>query len=106
MANLLSLAPLLSIPTTLTPRPQFKPQITHLFDSNSKSLSTNTASLLLISTTPTIPTAFAADQSNLRIYYGIAASAANYGGYGGKSSKKDSAEYVYLFQTHGKNASS
>lgn len=28
-------------------------------------------------------------------YYGTAASAANYGGYGGNASKKDSAEYVY-----------
>eukprot|EP01018_Ginkgo_biloba_P035182 Gb_20026 [translate_table: standard] len=28
-------------------------------------------------------------------YYGTAASAANYGGYGGNSSKKDSAEYIY-----------
>ncbi|KAL2330811.1 hypothetical protein Fmac_018392 [Flemingia macrophylla] len=30
-----------------------------------------------------------------QVYYGTAASAANYGGYGGNSSKKDSAEYVY-----------
>ncbi|XP_068638441.1 thylakoid lumenal 19 kDa protein, chloroplastic [Aristolochia californica] len=29
------------------------------------------------------------------VYYGTAASAANYGGYGGNSSKKDSAEYIY-----------
>lgn len=29
------------------------------------------------------------------VYYGTAASAANYGGYGGNASKKDSAEYVY-----------
>jgi PsbP len=104
MANLLSPASLLSIPNTSTPRPQFKPQITCQFNPNSKSSSTNTASLLtataasllLISTTPTIPTAIAADQSNLHIYYGTAASAANYGGYGGNSSKKSSAEYVYL----------
>ncbi|GFZ02800.1 thylakoid lumenal protein [Actinidia rufa] len=30
-----------------------------------------------------------------QVYYGTAASAANYGGYGGNSDKKDSAEYVY-----------
>ena len=30
-----------------------------------------------------------------QLYYGTAASAANYGGYGGNSSKKDSAEYIY-----------
>ncbi|KAK3423049.1 hypothetical protein EUGRSUZ_G03390 [Eucalyptus grandis] len=29
------------------------------------------------------------------VYYGTAASAANYGGYGGNASKKDTAEYVY-----------
>ncbi|XP_057978676.1 thylakoid lumenal 19 kDa protein, chloroplastic [Malania oleifera] len=29
------------------------------------------------------------------LYYGTAASAANYGGYGGNSNKKESAEYVY-----------
>ncbi|KAF5199321.1 Thylakoid lumenal protein [Thalictrum thalictroides] len=33
--------------------------------------------------------------TSYNIYYGTAASAANYGGYGGNSSKKDSAEYVY-----------
>ncbi|XP_039170576.1 thylakoid lumenal 19 kDa protein, chloroplastic [Eucalyptus grandis] len=30
-----------------------------------------------------------------RVYYGTAASAANYGGYGGNASKQDTAEYVY-----------
>lgn len=34
-------------------------------------------------------------QTTYQTYYGTAASAANYGGYGGNSSKKDSAEYVY-----------
>ncbi|KAL4198290.1 hypothetical protein AMTRI_Chr03g45180 [Amborella trichopoda] len=29
------------------------------------------------------------------VYYGTAASAANYGGYGGNSSKRDAAEYIY-----------
>ncbi|KAF3319805.1 Thylakoid lumenal protein [Carex littledalei] len=104
MANFLSPAPLLSIPTTSTPKIQFKTQVTCQFNSNAKSSFTITtslltaaaASLLLISTTPAIPAAIAADQSNLHIYYGTAASAANYGGYGGNSNKKASAEYVYL----------
>lgn len=34
-------------------------------------------------------------ETTYSVYYGTAASAANYGGYGGNSSKKDSAEYVY-----------
>ena len=33
--------------------------------------------------------------SGYEVYYGTAASAANYGGYGGNSNKKASAEYVY-----------
>ncbi|KAI3992190.1 hypothetical protein MKX01_002415 [Papaver californicum] len=41
----------------------------------------------------TTPSAFAADP--YLVYYGTAASAANYGGYGGNSNKKDSAEYIY-----------
>ncbi|CAI0405000.1 unnamed protein product [Linum tenue] len=36
-----------------------------------------------------------AEPSNYSLYYGTAASAANYGGYGGNSDKKASAEYVY-----------
>ncbi|KAK9128658.1 hypothetical protein Syun_017455 [Stephania yunnanensis] len=36
------------------------------------------------------------------VYYGMAASAANYGGYGGNSSKKDFAEYVYDVPDGGK----
>ncbi|XP_078443729.1 thylakoid lumenal protein (Mog1/PsbP/DUF1795-like photosystem II reaction center PsbP family protein) [Wolffia australiana] len=41
------------------------------------------------------PPAAVADSPAFRLYYGTAASAANYGGYGGNSSKKDSAEYTY-----------
>lgn len=33
--------------------------------------------------------------AEFKVYYGTAASAANYGGYGGNASKKDAAEYVY-----------
>lgn len=43
-----------------------------------------------------IPPSLAADSpSGYYIYYGTAASAANYGGYGGNADKKASAEYVY-----------
>ncbi|KAK1282907.1 hypothetical protein QJS10_CPB22g01398 [Acorus calamus] len=51
---------------------------------------TAAAAAILLSTTP--PTL--ADLT-FNIYYGTAASAANYGGYGGNSIKKDSAEYIY-----------
>ncbi|KAH9299318.1 hypothetical protein KI387_031000, partial [Taxus chinensis] len=39
--------------------------------------------------------AIAEEMTGFSIYYGTAASAANYGGYGGNASKKDSAEYIY-----------
>uniref|UniRef100_A0A0E0LWM3 PsbP C-terminal domain-containing protein n=1 Tax=Oryza punctata TaxID=4537 RepID=A0A0E0LWM3_ORYPU len=40
-------------------------------------------------------TATAEAEAEFKVYYGTAASAANYGGYGGNASKKDAAEYVY-----------
>ncbi|KAJ0810046.1 hypothetical protein HanPI659440_Chr01g0022241 [Helianthus annuus] len=43
--------------------------------------------------TSTIPPSIAAE--SYATYYGTAASAANYGGYGGNSDKKASAEYIY-----------
>ncbi|RWR76006.1 thylakoid lumenal protein, chloroplastic [Cinnamomum micranthum f. kanehirae] len=53
------------------------------------------AAAVILSTTPTPPPSLADPSTSFSIYYGTAASAANYGGYGGNSSKKDSAEYVY-----------
>ncbi|KAI0519542.1 hypothetical protein KFK09_006991 [Dendrobium nobile] len=41
-----------------------------------------------------LPLSLASD-SPFHIYYGTAASAANYGGYGGNASKQDTAEYIY-----------
>uniref|UniRef100_A0A0D9X9I8 PsbP C-terminal domain-containing protein n=1 Tax=Leersia perrieri TaxID=77586 RepID=A0A0D9X9I8_9ORYZ len=41
------------------------------------------------------PAVAAGDSPEFKVYYGTAASAANYGGYGGNASKKDAAEYVY-----------
>ncbi|CAO2202447.1 unnamed protein product [Urochloa humidicola] len=49
------------------------------------------AGLLLL--TPSPPPTHA--DPEFTVYYGTAASAANYGGYGGNASKKDTAEYVY-----------
>lgn len=48
------------------------------------------AGLLLLS-----PAAPLHAEAEFKTYYGTAASAANYGGYGGNASKKDAAEYVY-----------
>ncbi|KAG8047740.1 hypothetical protein GUJ93_ZPchr0008g11902 [Zizania palustris] len=50
------------------------------------------AGLLVLS--PALAAPSSADP-DFRVYYGTAASAANYGGYGGNASKKDAAEYVY-----------
>ncbi|WVZ92263.1 hypothetical protein U9M48_038343 [Paspalum notatum var. saurae] len=49
------------------------------------------AGLLLLSQAPAPSRA----DPEFTVYYGTAASAANYGGYGGNASKKDTAEYVY-----------
>ncbi|PAN36100.1 hypothetical protein GQ55_6G246000 [Panicum hallii var. hallii] len=49
------------------------------------------AGLLLLSPAPAPSRA----DPEFKVYYGTAASAANYGGYGGNASKKDTAEYVY-----------
>ncbi|KAF9624621.1 hypothetical protein IFM89_012043 [Coptis chinensis] len=57
----------------------------------SVAFATAAATVILSTSAPS----FADPTTSYNIYYGTAASAANYGGYGGNSSKKDSAEYVY-----------
>ncbi|KAL6954167.1 hypothetical protein U1Q18_023306 [Sarracenia purpurea var. burkii] len=52
------------------------------------------AAAATILTTSSLPS-LADSPKTYNIYYGTAASAANYGGYGGNSNKKDSAEYIY-----------
>jgi hypothetical protein len=70
--------------THLPISPPNKPHLTTL-------AATIAATTILTATTPSL-----ADPSQtFHIYYGTAASAANYGGYGGNSDKKASAEYVY-----------
>ncbi|KAI3739984.1 hypothetical protein L2E82_30399 [Cichorium intybus] len=51
------------------------------------------AATIIATATATIPPALAAESYST--YYGTADSAANYGGYGGNSDKKTSAEYIY-----------
>lgn len=72
---------------TATP-PLSKPPATTL----AATLAAAAAAAAVLAATP-LPS-LAADPA-YRVYYGTASSAANYGGYGGNSSKKDAAEYVY-----------
>lgn len=98
MATILSPTARLSTTTTTSiqksPPP---PSQTHLpFTPSHKPLlrtltATIAATTILTATTPSL----ADPTQNFQIYYGTAASAANYGGYGGNSDKKASAEYVY-----------
>lgn len=87
--------------TTTTTPPLNKPHVpirstTKLQLPNLTTTALTTATALaaatIISTTK-IPPVLAAE--SYATYYGTAASAANYGGYGGNSDKKASAEYVY-----------
>ncbi|WOH14655.1 hypothetical protein DCAR_0934175 [Daucus carota subsp. sativus] len=99
MASTFSPSALLSTTTSTssTPSkpPQFKPQLTIPPSKPSSNNLTTTltaalaAATILTSTTPSLA------DSTYQTYYGTAASAANYGGYGGNSNKKDSAEYIY-----------
>ncbi|CAL5001326.1 unnamed protein product [Urochloa decumbens] len=94
-------SPLLTAASTSTASPPPTPPHTlRLPPNNNKPLATTlvaaaaaaAAGLLLLSPSPPPPTL--ADPE-FTVYYGTAASAANYGGYGGNASKKDTAEYVY-----------
>lgn len=53
------------------------------------------AAALAAAVLTTSPPSLAEPSSSFKLYYGTAASAANYGGYGGNSDKKASAEYTY-----------
>ncbi|KAL6129905.1 PREDICTED: thylakoid lumenal 19 kDa protein, chloroplastic [Fragaria vesca subsp. vesca] len=72
---------------THLPIPPSKPLLTTL---TATLTATAAAAAILTATPPSL-----ADSPTYQIYYGTAASAANYGGYGGNSDKKASAEYVY-----------
>ncbi|XP_022759451.1 thylakoid lumenal 19 kDa protein, chloroplastic-like [Durio zibethinus] len=79
--------------TAKTPHPK-PPQPTSPFFFP-KPLPTALTIALATSTLLTSPPSIASQPSTYYLYYGTAASAANYGGYGGNSDKKASAEYVY-----------
>ncbi|KAL2939132.1 Thylakoid lumenal 19 kDa protein chloroplastic [Bienertia sinuspersici] len=107
MATIFSASALVSTSKSTTPKPPQTPPLTKQplqFPSiiisplpkqtltNLPTTLTAIAAAVILSTTPPsladFPTSFTT-------YYGTAASAANYGGYGGNSNKKDSAEYTY-----------
>ncbi|KAK6933790.1 PsbP, C-terminal [Dillenia turbinata] len=78
--------PKLSFTKTQLAIPTSKPPLANL----TVTLTATAAAAALLTLTPP---SFA--DTSYQLYYGTAASAANYGGYGGNSSKEDSAEYVY-----------
>ncbi|KAK6240238.1 hypothetical protein QUC31_005707 [Theobroma cacao] len=95
MATLSSPSSILSsstakIPPAKPPPPSPSPS---LF--STKPLATALTTTLATTTLLVSPPSIAAQPSTYHLYYGTAASAANYGGYGGNSDKKASAEYVY-----------
>ncbi|KAJ4970868.1 hypothetical protein NE237_003967 [Protea cynaroides] len=85
-------------PTPIPPKPQSflpnltKPLSTAITVKPTAIAAAAAAAALILSTTPP---SFADISTSYLVYYGTAASAANYGGYGDNSSKKDSAEYIY-----------
>ncbi|PHU30283.1 Thylakoid lumenal 19 kDa protein, chloroplastic [Capsicum chinense] len=89
--------------TTTTPKPPVPPPFSRpqaTLSPPTKPLLTKlttslTATALAITILTSSPPSLADSSTTYNIYYGTAASAANYGGYGGNSDKKASAEYIY-----------
>ncbi|KAK6140462.1 hypothetical protein DH2020_002796 [Rehmannia glutinosa] len=101
MATIFSPSAVLSSSSSTTPKPPLtspptKPHLTIPPSKSPLNLATTVAATALattILTTSTPPYSLA--DTTYKLYYGTAASAANYGGYGGNSDKKASAEYIY-----------
>ncbi|KAL8495988.1 hypothetical protein ACS0TY_019923 [Phlomoides rotata] len=100
MATIFSPSAILSSSTNATtpkpplPPPPTKPHLTIPPSKPSINIATTlTATALATAILATSPTSLA--DATYKLYYGTAASAANYGGYGGNSDKKASAEYTY-----------
>ncbi|KAF8398428.1 hypothetical protein HHK36_017355 [Tetracentron sinense] len=102
MATIFSPSAILSPSSSTPPKPPLIPSLTKsqptLLTTNkspSTAITVTAAAATVAAILSTIPPSFADATSPFYVYYGTAASAANYGGYGGNSSKKDSAEYIY-----------
>ncbi|CAK9154876.1 unnamed protein product [Ilex paraguariensis] len=78
------------LPKTQVTIPPSKPPLT-----NFTTALTATAIATTILTAATTPSSLADSTTAFHLYYGTAASASSYGGYGGNSDKKASAEYTY-----------
>ncbi|XP_051144454.1 thylakoid lumenal 19 kDa protein, chloroplastic [Andrographis paniculata] len=88
-------SPSAALPPTKPP-PQSKSQVTTVsipFEKPRLNLAAAAAAAAIAATVLTA--APPPSLAEYKVYYGTAASAANYGGYGGNSDKKASAEYVY-----------
>ncbi|XP_028776967.1 thylakoid lumenal 19 kDa protein, chloroplastic-like [Neltuma alba] len=101
MATLFSSPPISSSASTAgtttapsKPSPSSKPLLPISSCKPPLTASLTAAAIAAVLTTTPLPS-LADSNTNYQVYYGTAASAANYGGYGGNSNKKDSAEYVY-----------
>ncbi|ESR52372.1 hypothetical protein CICLE_v10032624mg [Citrus x clementina] len=81
--------------TTTACKTPTKPPHSSLFTSTKQSLTSLLTATLATTTLLTASPSLAEPAQTYHIYYGTAASAANYGGYGGNSDKKASAEYIY-----------
>ncbi|KAG8087986.1 hypothetical protein GUJ93_ZPchr0010g9645 [Zizania palustris] len=96
VASLLSPSPLLTTATPFSTSQQPEPpQAVRV--PTAKSLATTLAAVAaagLLVLSPAVAAPSSADPE-FTVYYGTAASVANYGRYGGNASKKDVAEYVY-----------
>ncbi|KAG9151895.1 hypothetical protein Leryth_002147 [Lithospermum erythrorhizon] len=97
MATIFSPSALLSSSSsTTTTTPSSPPSKHQLAIPTTKSpLANLTASALAATILTSALPSLAESSPGYTLYYGTAASAANYGGYGGNSDKKTSAEYIY-----------
>ncbi|KAF6168319.1 hypothetical protein GIB67_018159 [Kingdonia uniflora] len=92
MATIFSASPIFT--STSTPPPKSSKSIPIIpINFSTKAIAVAAAASVILSTST--PPSLADSSTSYSVYYGTAASAANYGGFGGNSSKKDSAEYIY-----------
>ncbi|XP_047962419.1 thylakoid lumenal 19 kDa protein, chloroplastic [Salvia hispanica] len=95
MATIFSPSALLSSTATTSSAAKPPPLATIPQSKPSSTVATTLAATALAATILSASPPSLAEPPSYKLYYGTAASAANYGGYGGNSDKKASAEYTY-----------
>ncbi|WCJ18952.1 Mog1/PsbP/DUF1795-like photosystem II reaction center PsbP family protein [Euphorbia peplus] len=95
MATVVSSSSRISSTTTTKPPQIPPPSKTHLPNQPYKPLLTTLTATIAATTILSAAACPPSHADPFRIYYGTAASAANYGGYGGNADKKATAEYIY-----------